>query len=108
MRLIDADELKTVFQCDEQVRTKSVRAIIDHAPTVLQWIPCKDHPPLSDLTDVLLLYHDKMCGCENDYYIVQAYTVRGQWRPALRIDDSDMEGLEPVAWMPLPEPYKED
>jgi len=71
------------------------------------WIPCEDHPPLFDFTDVLLLYHDKRCGCENDYYIVQAYTVRGQWRPTLRIEDSDMESMEPVAWMPLPEPYKE-
>jgi rubrerythrin len=35
-RLIDADELKTAFPCGEEVRTESVRATIDHAPTVPQ------------------------------------------------------------------------
>ena len=48
MRLINADELKTAFPCDEIVRTEGVRAMIDHMPTVdavpvrhgrWQWIP---------------------------------------------------------------------
>lgn len=34
MRLIDANELKTAFPCGESVRTESVRATIDHMPTV--------------------------------------------------------------------------
>lgn len=34
MRLIDADELKTAFPCGEYIRTESVRATIDHMPTI--------------------------------------------------------------------------
>ena len=43
-RLIDADELKTAFPCGETVRTESVRATIDHAPTVdaVPVVRCKD------------------------------------------------------------------
>lgn len=43
-RLIDADELKTAFPCGESVRTESVRATIDHMPTVdaVEVVRCKD------------------------------------------------------------------
>ncbi len=34
-RLGDLDELKTAFPCGESVRTESVRATIDHMPTVI-------------------------------------------------------------------------
>lgn len=34
MRLIDADELITAFPCGESVRTESVRATINHMPTI--------------------------------------------------------------------------
>ena len=34
MRLINADELKTAFPCGEYIRTESVRATIDHMPTI--------------------------------------------------------------------------
>lgn len=44
MRLIDADELKTAFPCGETVRTESVRATIDHMPTVdaVPVVRCRD------------------------------------------------------------------
>lgn len=108
MRLIDADALSELVKepIDVFLSRLDLKCppIIDLEP---HWIPVSERLPEEDLTDVLLLYHDKRCGCEDDYYIMQAYTVRGQWRPALRIDDSDMDGLEQVAWMPLPAPYKE-
>lgn len=109
-----ADWWYSSFGKEETEEAKAIRKVMDKVEesldtfTVPQWIPCKDHLPLFDFTDVLLLYHDKRCGCEDDYYIIQAYMVRGQWRPAFRIEDSDMESMEPVAWMPLPEPYKEE
>ena len=34
-RLGDLDELKTAFPCGESIRTESVRATIDHMPTVI-------------------------------------------------------------------------
>lgn len=35
-RLGDLDELKTAFPCGESIRTESVRATIDHMPTIIQ------------------------------------------------------------------------
>jgi hypothetical protein len=62
MRLIDADELKTAFPCGEEVRTESVRATIDHAPTVPQrmrgrWI---EYPEVLAIADAL---DDTYIGC---------------------------------------------
>ena len=34
-RLGDLDELKTAFPCGEYIRTESVRATIDHMPTII-------------------------------------------------------------------------
>lgn len=43
MRLIDADELLTAFPPGESVRTESVRATIEHMPTIQsEVIHCKD------------------------------------------------------------------
>lgn len=46
MKLINADELKTAFPCGEYVRTESVRATIDHMPSVEpktgEWIEVKN------------------------------------------------------------------
>jgi len=46
MRLIDADELKTAFPCGEYIRTESVRATIDHMPSIEpeRWSTCFDCP----------------------------------------------------------------
>lgn len=35
-RLGDLDALKTAFPCGESIRTESVRATIDHMPTIIQ------------------------------------------------------------------------
>lgn len=68
-----------------------------------RWIPVTERLPEYDFTDVLICLHDVRHGCEDDYYIIQAYTVRGHWKPTL---DINMDDLNVVAWMPLPEPYK--
>jgi len=43
MRLIDADELITAFPCGESVRTESVRATINHLPTIEVSEDCSDY-----------------------------------------------------------------
>ena len=68
-----------------------------------QWIPCSERLPECDYTDVLICVHDKRKGCENDFYVIQAYTVGKHWEPTLAVDMTD---FDVVAWMPLPEPYK--
>lgn len=70
-----------------------------------QWIPCSERMPECDYTDVLICVHDKRKGCEKDYYIISAYTSGRHWEPTLAVDMTD---FDVVAWMPLPEPYKEE
>ena len=74
-------------------------------PSAQQWIPCSERMPECDYTDVLICVHDKRKGCENDFYVIQAYTVGKHWEPTLHVDMTD---LSVVAWMPLPEPYREE
>ena len=67
------------------------------------WIPCSKILP-EFYTDVLVCFHDKRKGCERDYYFISAYIVHDVWEPTVYVDLTD---LEAVAWMPLPEPYRE-
>ena len=67
------------------------------------WIPVTEALPEYDFTDVLICLHDVRHGCEDDYYIIQAYTVRGHWKPTL---DINIDDLDVVAWMPLPPVYE--
>ena len=69
-----------------------------------RWISVTEALPEYDFTDVLICLHDVRHGCEDDYYIIQAYTVRGHWKPTL---DINIDDLDVVAWMPLPEPMRE-
>ena len=80
----------------------STQDVLD-CPSAQQWIPCSERLPECDYTDVLICVHDKRKGCENDFYVIQAYTVGKHWEPTLAVDMTD---FDVVAWMPLPEPYK--
>lgn len=76
---------------------------INQLPSAQQWIPCSERMPECDYTDVLICVHDKRKGCENDFYVIQAYTVGKHWEPTLAVDMTD---FDVVAWMQLPEPYE--
>lgn len=79
--------------------------MIEQLPSVQpRWIPVTERLPEYDFTDVLICLHDVRHGCEDDYYIIQAYTVRGHWKPTL---DINMDDLDVVAWIPVPELYAE-
>lgn len=77
--------------------------VIKSIPSAQQWIPCSERLPECDYTDVLICVHDKRKGCENDFYVIQAYTVGKHWEPTLAVDMTD---FDVVAWMQIPEPYK--
>ena len=95
MRPIDADELKkdlTRFY-DNEVTAKQ---LIDEQPTIepeQRWVPCSERLPEND-DDVLVQMNDgsMMVDC-------RAASSNGWFWAGL--------GDEPIAWMPLPEPYKE-
>ena len=66
-----------------------------------QWIPCKDRSPEQDVPVLV----QKNCSC----------LVDGHYGRAVGMYDGDKYWTveddfyaEPIAWMPLPEPYKEN
>lgn len=66
-------------------------------PSAQQWIPCSESLPMAK-TDVLLT------SWNGKQQFVGWLDFFGRWH-----DDDDFEvteGYEPLAWMPLPEPYK--
>lgn len=63
-----------------------------------QWIPVTEHLPIIE-TDVLLTAYD------GKRQFVGWIDVFGKWYTSE--DEEVVSGYEPLAWMPLPEPYKE-
>lgn len=109
MRLIDADQL-----CEDllnrwsiadtrkeelirQVMADIVTPIVVSQPTVNQWIPCSERLP-EDGVEILV--------CDIDGDIDLAHLCKWQGN---RFFDSWGDKIKNVkAWMPLPDPYKED
>lgn len=104
MRPIDADELKNMkFSCgmhDDNcivyVPIREVMENIDKAPTVGGWISVKDHSP--EKGEDVIIY---------GYYVGPSGTT---YPTTLISNIEEFKGYEcvPIAWMPLPEPPKED
>lgn len=88
MRLIDADELKTILSIRRTIET--IQHAVDNAPTVdavPRWIPCEERLPEST-QEVLVT---GINGC-----VYTSRIVHGEFE----------YGGNVIAWMPLPEPYE--
>lgn len=108
MRLIDADALKTTasIQRANFNTLGSIRQWIDEAPTieaVPRWIPCEERLPEPNVAvlgyapkfnNIFAVYYDSICG-----WMI--------WSPVYDEPFPNSQG-DIVAWMPLPEPWKED
>lgn len=77
-----------------------VKEVLKDLPSAQRWIPCSERLP----------------DCEGEYLVtwgtinvrsmcVLHYDQWGDWTDEY---DNVMDGSNVVAWMPLPEPYKED
>lgn len=109
MRLIDAEgselqtQLKIIREAEYQIYgnvswgfTAKCEHAIEDAPTVNQWIPCSERLP--ELLKWVLV-------SSGDCVVSDCLVVSGGnkiWYECGTID------IENDAWMPLPEPYKED
>ena len=105
MRLIDADHLierikaaKDLQPELEDVYEEDIQTMIGWIvteDTVNEWIPCSKKPE-HDFKLVLVRWHDKRVGCENDYYLFEGYVIRGKW--CGMFEEVDMSDYEPVEW----------
>ena len=100
MRLIDADALPKytgyALSADE------VAMAVENAPTidaVPQWIPCEERLPYREHEYLVTV----KCGSANNDVAVACY-----WEGLGFILDADFKTGDITAWMPLPEPYKEE
>ena len=66
-----------------------------------QWIPCKDRLPEQDVPVLV----QKNCSCLVDGHYGRAV---GEYNGFKYWTVEDDFYAEPIAWMPLPEPYKEN
>lgn len=126
MRLIDADVLTEKYGdwyteegCEEGY-IGTVRGIVDSMPTVQterRWIPCSESLPEED-TDVLVSVH--FLGLKQtsprrwnghireSWYVDVARMIGDEWSSASDEFKVAKDRHKIIAWMPLPEPYRED
>jgi len=113
-RMIDADALKELFPDDGEgswTYNVTVKAYIDAQPTIEperktgRWIPCSerlpeedDYKPFSYYEDGAILFCTKNGKVGFGWY----YESTKEWA-----NEDDHTPGEVIAWMPLPEPYKE-
>lgn len=99
MRLIDADELIKCIPSEEY----NSRFAVMNAPTInpQKWIPVSERQPEYEM-DVLLQFTSNMC--VGFFHPSESWIIwsGGDWCTGVLEGDE-----EPIAWMPLPEPWKE-
>lgn len=102
MRLIDADLIGLtdfeIITCDGNYKTglEILLKKIEEAPVINQWIPCSERLPSQQQTVLIQDFGEITIGYLN---------AENRWRDLTNQADY-LKGVE--AWMPLPEPYKED
>lgn len=129
MRLIDRDELLATFERDVDVNVtgrknaEEVKRVlqtiyddIKDSPVMMEWIPVTERLPdehyisgdmveFSDAVLATIVNHED----NENRFIDIIYTQEGRWKRCNADTDRTTipDWCEVVAWMPLPEPYKE-
>ena len=119
MRLIDADALEKEFcsgcQYENNKYSNCIDCALAHAPTIEErkWIPCSGRLP-EENGRYLVTRGLSACGAMwNRVYLINYSDLMGLKSERIwwdgNVGKSDFERIDDViAWMPIPEPYKED
>ena len=115
-RLIDADLLgltdMEIIMCDGDYK-EALKMLIDkieHAPTIepeQRWIPCSERLPNTNGIYIVTRRISDGFECRN---ITDACYFDGSntWHDDTRVNHKRKYLADVLAWMPLPEPYRED
>lgn len=93
--------LKEALERQKQITSKAIakiKELSNCSEFPNNWIPCSEYPEY-DFEDVLIRWHDKRKGCEDDYILCEGYAVRKHW--CCIFEDEDMSDYEPVEWVPI-------
>lgn len=104
MRLIDADKVdfnEVIVGASDFARDirAAAQSLIDGQPEISRWIPVEERLPEKPNENPLLERY--LVSVKNTDCVIRAF-----WNGASFTDG--WEKLDVLAWMPLPEPYKEE
>lgn len=97
--VMDGTPVWTEEHIDELLRDFLVIPI--NTPAMDEWIKCSEKKPKAR-TDVILQFDENMCVGFYSHGLWNVNTGNGFYTAVLPSED------QPIAWMPLPEPPKED
>ena len=96
---------EAVYMANEHLKPcspKDVEDMISCIPSVQQWIPCSERLPKAKYGES----KNVLASCESGY-IRLLYFDGGNWcYPTGEVYENSFDFV--IAWMPLPEPYRED
>ena len=109
MRLIDADALLDAYDAAHKGPPGGARELIANAPTVNDWISVKDRMPENKKNVLVCLYDGRRKKVSN-YPDGKRITIRIDRIVSDYGEPFWAKGNTPnvIAWMPLPEPPKEE
>lgn len=112
MRLIGADALKNLVEkvaCCGLIDLDVLKIMIDNAPTVdaePRWIPCEERLPEDYGLYIATMNDGSVQECS---YVPTDYgdALIGGWNTCESTGLEFIDEWDVIAWMPLPEPYRE-
>lgn len=92
------DTLTDYYHHTTDIQHKALRDALSKVPSAQQWIPCSERMPKTD---------ENVLVCTDDGSITDGYLCTDGYGWFISCGEDYATNNQIVAWMPLPEPYKE-
>ena len=90
------DTYDVIIHCESEEEQKTARERL----ASMTWIPCSERLPEED-EDIIVTYVD-----DEETRIIPVNYGKGTWYDC--IFDTALNPIKVIAWMPLPDPYREE
>lgn len=108
MRLIDADKAIEIWKEKDFIKfvgqEEKAKMLLDVLPTEPRWISCSERLPEEDGHYLITVKYVHVDGYD-DIYTERGAWIDGEWDMFCHEYCGKVEAI--LAWMPLPQPYKE-